>query len=82
MRGVATHGRYAGERFDIFARWARLPRQKGRTNRLVVVAKSVINNDREINLRWYEVAEDWVERKLPDYVRSELDILLAIYGRN
>ena len=82
VRGVATHGRYAGERFDIFARWARLPRQKGRTNRLVVVAKSVINNDREINLRWYEVAEDWVERKLPDYVRSELDILLAIYGRN
>lgn len=82
VRGVATHGRYAGQPFDIFARWARLPRRGGEPGRLVVVAKNVINKDREINLRWYEVAEDWVSRKLPDYIRSELDILLAIYGRN
>lgn len=80
VKGVAGRGRYAGESFDIFARWGRLPRRKGEPGRLVVVAKNVINKDREITLRWYEVAEDWVNRKLPDYIRTELDLMLALYG--
>ena len=80
VKGVAGRGRYAGDAFDIFARWGRLPRRRGEPGRLVVVAKNVINKDREITLRWYEVAEDWVDRKLPDYIRTELDLMLGLYG--
>lgn len=80
VRGVAKSGRFSGQPFDVFARWARLPKRKGEPGRLTVIARNVINSDREITLRWFEVAEDWVDRKLPDYIQNEIDLMLALYG--
>lgn len=82
VRGVARRGRYAGQPFDIFARWGRMPYRRGQPRSLVVIAKSVVNKDREITLRWYEVAEDWANRKLPEYIQNEIDLAFALYGRN
>lgn len=82
VKGVARRGRYAGQAFNKWGRWARLPRRKGEPGGLSVVAFKVLNQDRQINLRWYEVAEDWANRRVPDYIRTELELALALYGRN
>lgn len=80
VKGVASHGRYEGQPFNIFARWSRLPGARGEKGKLTVVAKSVRNKDRDITLKWEQVAEDWVFRKLPDYIQNEFDLVLELYG--
>jgi len=88
VEGVARRGRYKGQGFSIFGRWAR---QEGglrmysgsdevTTRGVILVAKWVINDQREIRLRWYETAEDWVNLKLPDNIENEIDLAIALYG--
>jgi hypothetical protein len=81
VKGVAKRGRYAGQAFDKWGRWARWPRRKGQPDSLSLVAYKVIDQDRNINLRWNEVAADWANRRVPDYIRTELELALALYGR-
>ena len=81
VKGVARRGRYAGQAFDKWGRWARLPRRKGEPGSLSLIAYKIIDSDRNITLRWNEVAQDWANRRVPDYIRTELELALAMYGR-
>ena len=78
---MARRGRYAGQAFDKWGRWARLPRRKGEPGSLSLIAYKIIGSDRNITLRWNEVAQDWANRRVPDYIRTELELALALYGR-
>ncbi len=91
VTGVAKRGRFRGQRFSIFARWGRQDKAGPRyrpglaygeeTGRGVyIVAKWVINDQRELRLRWFEVAEDWVNLKLPKNIKDEVDLAIALYG--
>jgi len=82
VKGVAKRGRFSGRSFDIFARWARLPRVRNsdQPSGITIIARKVVNDQREITLRWNEVAEDWVTRKLPKNIADAVELAIALYG--
>lgn len=83
VKGTAKRGPYAGRTFDLYGRFVRLPKRNGLRGGLIVVAKKVTDQDRDVSLRWYEVGERWVTSKLPEHMRKELEaaLLQASRGR-
>jgi hypothetical protein len=79
VKGTARRGRLAGQSFDIWGRWAKLPRARAgaQPGGLTLIARKVDRDEREITLRWNKVAEDWITRKLPPHIKAEVEAAIA-----
>jgi hypothetical protein len=68
-------GEFVGKVKGMWGRWARVPRVRGsgEPGRVILVAGKIVNDQREVSLRWNQVAEDWVTIKLLPNIKAEVD---------
>ncbi len=80
LRGKGRNaGEFVGKVKGMWGRWARIARVRGsgRPVRLVLIAGKVVDDKREVSLRWNKVAEDWVTLKLLPNIKAAVDAAVA-----
>ena len=72
-------GEFVGKVRGMWGRWARIARVRGsgRPGRLVLIAGKVVDDSRDVTLRWNKVAEDWVTAKLLPNIKAAVEAAVA-----
>ena len=82
LRGKGRNaGEFVGKVKGMWGRWARMPRVRGsgRPARLVLIAGKIVDDKRDVSLRWNQVAEDWVTLKLLKNIQDEVGLAMALH---
>ena len=80
IRGKSRNaGEFVGKVKGMWGRWARVPRVRGsgEPGRVILIAGKIANDQREVSLRWNQVAEDWVTLKLLPNIKAAVDAAVA-----